>query len=43
SVFAGRWNITRPVTPITNKINKGLSHDDIYSASFVNRLPCCQP
>ncbi len=38
-----RWNITRLATPITNKINKGLSHDDIYSASFVNRLPCCQP
>ena len=43
SVSAGRWNITRLATPITNKINKGLSHDDIYSASFVNRLPCCQP
>lgn len=40
---AGRWNITRLATPITNKINKGLSHDNIYSASFVNRLPCCQP
>ncbi|RIF80556.1 type I-E CRISPR-associated protein Cse2/CasB, partial [Shigella boydii] len=39
---AGRWNITRLATPITNKINKGLSHDNIYSASFVNRLPCCQ-
>lgn len=37
-----RWNITRLATPITNKINKGLSHDNIYSASFVNRLPCCQ-
>ena len=43
SVSAGRWNITRLATPITNKINKGLSHDDIYSASFANRLPCCQP
>ena len=43
SVSAGRWNITRLATPITNKINKGLSHDNIYSASFVNRLPCCQP
>ena len=43
SVSAGRWNITGLVTPITNKINKGLSHDNIYSASFVNRLPCCQP
>lgn len=42
SVSAGRWNITRLATPITNKINKGLSHDNIYSASFVNRLPCCQ-
>lgn len=39
---AGRWNITRLATPITNKINKELSHDNIYSASFVNRLPCCQ-
>lgn len=43
SVSAGRWNITGLATPITNKINKGLSHDNIYSASFVNRLPCCQP
>lgn len=43
SVSAGHWNITRLATPITNKINKGLSHDNIYSASFVNRLPCCQP
>lgn len=39
----GAGILPKLATPITNKINKGLSHDNIYSASFVNRLPCCQP